>query len=185
MAIRFRQLWSLAVGTLMSLAMIAGMIAGAAQSARSAESLAGTASKQGWMLSDPLNDRLPKWLHFGGEYRARVEGFTSGGFKPNNDDAYFLSRLRLSLTVQPESWLKFSFQGQDAHVFWKNQNPPAPPFQDAMDLRVGYMELGDLEKMRAGVRVGRQEMVFGDERLIGTANWLNTPRIFYGGVVPD
>ena len=84
------------------------------------------------MLSDPLNDRLPKWLHFGGEYRARVEGFTSGGFKPNNDDAYFLSRLRLSLTVQPESWLKFSFQGQDAHVFWKNQNPPAPPFQDAM-----------------------------------------------------
>jgi len=132
------------------------------------------------LLSDSLNSELPKWLHFSGDYRLRVEGFTAGGFKPNNDDAYLLSRLRLNMTVQPQSWLKFAFQAQDAHVFWKNQNPAAPPFQDALDLRQGYVELGDIEKKTVGVRAGRQELAFGDERLIGNTNWLNTARSFDG-----
>jgi hypothetical protein len=127
-----------------------------------------------------LNNELPKWLRFGGEYRLRVEGFTGGAFKPNNEDGYLLSRLRLNMTIQAQSWLKFAFQAQDAHVLWKNQNPAAPPFQDALDLRQGYVELGDIEKRTAGFRAGRQELAFGDERLIGNANWLNTARSFDG-----
>ena len=132
------------------------------------------------LLSDEPNSHLPKWLRFSGEYRLRGEGYTGGAFKPDHDDAYLLSRLRLNMTIQPESWLKFSFQAQDAHVFWKNQNPAAPPFQDAIDLRQGYVEVGDTEKGIFGFRAGRQELAFGDERLIGNANWLNTARSFDG-----
>ncbi len=80
----------------------------------------------------------------------------------------------------PTSWLRFGFQGQDAHVFGKNQNPAAPPYQDSMDLRLGYVEIGDTEKKAFGFRAGRQELAFGDERLIGNANWLNTARSFDG-----
>jgi hypothetical protein len=87
------------------------------------------------LLSEDLNAELPHWLQLGGEYRARVEGFTGGGFKANTEDAYLLSRLRLNMTIRPESWLKFGFQGQDARVFWKNQNPSAPPYQDTFHLR--------------------------------------------------
>ena len=72
------------------------------------------------LLSDNVNAELPKWLRLGGEYRARVEGFTGGGFKRNTEDAYLLSRLRINMYLLPTSWLRFGFQGQDAHVFWKN-----------------------------------------------------------------
>ena len=130
------------------------------------------------LLSDNVNAELPTWLRFSGEYRARVEGFTGGGFKPNTDDAYLLSRARINMFLLPTSWLKFGFQGQDAHVFGKNQNPAAPPFQDSMDLRLAYVEIGDAEKKTVAIRGGRQELAFGDERILGNTNWLNTARSF-------
>ncbi len=130
--------------------------------------------------SNELNRHLPNWLRISGEYRARLEGFTGGGFKRDNDDLYFLSRFRLNLKIQPARWLRFVVQGQDAHVFGKNQHPYAPPFQDTMDLRLGYVELGDTEKRNLGFRIGRQELAFGEERLVGSANWLNTARSFDG-----
>jgi len=40
------------------------------------------------------------------------------------------------------------------------------------------MELGDPENKRFGIRAGRQELVFGDQRLIGHLNWVNTARSF-------
>jgi hypothetical protein len=128
--------------------------------------------------SDELNKELPKWLRFSGDYRARLEGFTGGAFKSDNSDAYLLSRIRLNMQIKPTPWLKFYAQGQDAHVFGKNQNPAAPPFQNAMDLRQAYVEIGETEKGIVGMRVGRQELVFGEQRLIGHVNWLNTARSF-------
>jgi hypothetical protein len=128
--------------------------------------------------SDELNATLPRWLRFSGEYRARVEGFTSGGFRNDNDDLYLLNRFRIQMRVQPVSWMKLHFQGQDARVFGKNQKPAAPPFQDTMDLRLAFLELGDVEKARFSLRAGRQELVFGEQRLIGHVGWLNTARSF-------
>jgi hypothetical protein len=128
--------------------------------------------------SDFVNEGLPKWLRFSGEVRARVEGFTGGGFKPNNEDAYLLTRLRLNMKVQPTSWLKFVLQGQDAHALWKNVVPVTSTYQDTMDLRLGYVEIGDAEKKTFALRAGRQELAFGEERLIGVADWTNTTRTF-------
>jgi hypothetical protein len=128
--------------------------------------------------SDELNKDLPKWLRFSGEYRARLEGFTGGSFKPSNDDAYFLSRIRLNMKIEPADWLKLVVQGQDSRVWGKNQHPAAPPYQDIFDLRVGYIELGDAEKGSVAIRLGRQELTFGEQRLVGSADWLNTPRSF-------
>ncbi len=129
-------------------------------------------------ISSELNRELPRWLRFSGEYRSRVEGFSGGGFKRDNSDTYVLSRLRLSLLVQPASWLKMYAQGQDARVFFNDQHPAAPPFQNTWDLRLAYIELGDSEKKAFGLRVGRQELNFGEQRLAGSLNWTNTARSF-------
>ena len=142
------------------------------------QSLPSVPAPKNSFLSDEVNTQLPKWLRLGAEYRVRVEGYTGGGFKPNSEDAYLLSRLRINMFLLPTNWLKFGFQGQDAHVFWKNQNPSVPPYQDAMDLRQAYVELGDTEKKTIGIRAGRQELAYGDERILGNANWLNTARSF-------
>ncbi len=134
--------------------------------------------KSDFVASDELNRKLPSWLRFSGEYRLRMEGFR--GFKDSNDDLYLLERLRINMKIQPTDWLRFVVQGQDARPFWKNPPAAVPPFKDTMDLRLGYVELGDSEKGTAGLRVGRQELAFGEERLVGNTNWQNTARSFDG-----
>jgi hypothetical protein len=53
-----------------------------------------------------------------------------------------------------------------------------PTFQNTWDIRQAYVELGNGEKQMFGLRVGRQEMNFGDQRLIGALNWTNSARTF-------
>jgi len=129
------------------------------------------------MLSH-VNKELPVWLRFSGEYRMRLEGFDGGGFKPDTSDAYVLSRLRLNMRVSPTHWMRFQFQGQDAQSFWKNTKPDGPPFENTMDIRQAYAEFGKAEAPSVLLRVGRQELFFGDQRLIGHLNWTNTARSF-------
>jgi hypothetical protein len=130
------------------------------------------------VVSEYVNERLPDWLNIGGELRSRLEAFSGGGFRPENDDLYMLTRVRLNLGIKPTGWMKFQFQAQDAQVFGKNTSPDAPPFEDTFDLRMAYVEFGDSEKKPVGLRVGRQELVFGEQRLIGHVSWLNTARSF-------
>src|SRR5215831_13617029 len=130
-------------------------------------------------ISSYLNEELPYWLRFSGEFRSRFEGFTGGGgFKNNNNDEYLLTRLKINMKIEPVHWFKIFVQGQDSHAIWKNQHPAVAPFQSVMDLRQAYVELGDTTKGPIGFRVGRQELSFGEERLIGPSDWLNTPRFF-------
>jgi hypothetical protein len=135
-------------------------------------------SAREFVPSDELNDRLPDWLHFSGEFRTRAEAVTGIGFRDGNDDDYLLSRLRIDMTVQAADWLKLQFQGQDARAFWNHRVPAAPPMEQTMNLRIAYLELGDSEKKTLGLRVGRQEILLGDQRLVGNSNWLNVPRVF-------
>jgi Alginate export len=124
---------------------------------------------------DQINHELPTWLRFSGEERLRLEGFD--GFQPDNRDAYILQRVRLNMKLLPASWLRFHFQTQDSRVFFKKQKPYAPPYQDTWDLRLAYVEIGDSEKA-SGLRVGRQELAYGDERLVGPSPWTNVARSF-------
>ncbi len=127
--------------------------------------------------TETINGQLPHWLRLSFEERLREESFTGLGFQPANDDTYLLQRFRLGLTITPTDWLKFRFQGQDARALWKTLRPYAPPFQDTWDLRIAYVELGNSEKS-LGLRVGRQEINIGDERLVGSTNWNNVARTF-------
>jgi hypothetical protein len=127
-------------------------------------------------LSEQFNRLLPKWLQFSGEIRERVEGWENLAFKPNNSDAYDLHRLRLGVTIRPTSWFSVFGQLQDARVF--GRDPKTPPFQKTLDLRQAYVDLGNLESSHFLLRVGRQELNFGNGRLIGRSWWTNSSRSF-------
>ena len=128
--------------------------------------------------SQELNNRLPNWLSFSGEFRARAEAVTGIGFRDGSDDDYLLSRLRINMTVKAADWLKFQFGGQDDRAVWNRRIPAAPPYEQTMNLRIAYLELGDTEKKTFGLRVGREEILLGDQRLVGNSNWLDVPRVF-------
>ena len=125
--------------------------------------------------STEVNRILPSWLTLGGQFRVRFEGYSGGGFG-SSDDAYALTQLRLSVTIRPVSWLRFFGEGMDARALEKS--PALPPYANTWDIRQGYAEAGDSEKGMFGLRAGRQELNFGDQRLIGASPWTNVGRVF-------
>ena len=130
------------------------------------------------LATDGLNQSIPKWIRFNGEYRTRFEGIGGIAYKPDSSDAFLLSRLRLNLRVSPTSWMRFQVQAQDSQVMWRNPKPDGPPFENTFDLRQGYVEFGHSDNPLLTLKVGRQELVFGEQRLIGHLNWTNTARSF-------
>jgi len=129
-------------------------------------------------LSEQFNTLLPRWLRLTGELRERFEGYSGGGFKPNATDDYDLHRLRLGIQIRPVSWLRLFAEAQDARVWGKS--PALPPNQNTFDLRRAYVELGNTEESGFSVRAGRQELNFGNARLIGESWWSNVSRSFDG-----
>ena len=124
-----------------------------------------------------LAGQFADWLQIRGEFRGRLEGFSGGSYRPDNSDGYMLDRFRINATVAPRQDLKFVVQAQDARVFDKAAGGLATPFRDTFDLRMAYGEVGSARNL---VRIGRQELVFGEQRLIGHLNWVNNARSFDG-----
>jgi Alginate export len=144
------------------------------------QALADSASAAPPSPMDYVNNQLPKWMRFSGELRERAEGFTGGGFNSANDDEYVLTRVWLNLSIQPTHWIQFFFQSADERALDKSAKPAGAPFRDSMDLRQAYISIGGTEARPVGVRFGRQEIEFGDGRIIGALPWANTARTFDG-----
>ena len=125
------------------------------------------------------NERLPAWFRMRGEFRERMEGFDGLGFNSTREDLYWLSRLRVNATVTPSKSLSFQAQVQDARVGKKTVGPTGAPFKAAMDLRMAFADVGATSGP-VTVRAGRQELVYGEQRLIGHVSWLNAARTFDG-----
>jgi Alginate export len=126
-----------------------------------------------------VDGQLTTWLQIRGEFRARIEGFTGGGFAADSSDAYWMDRFRFNATVNPAKSMKFVVQVHDARAFHKTTGSQAAPFRDTWDLRMAYGEFGS----SSTVRIGRQELAFGEQRLLGHLGWANTARSFDGARV--
>jgi hypothetical protein len=99
-----------------------------------------------------------------------------------NDDNWLLNRFRLGLTVKPADWITLYAQGQDSRE-WFSDRPNTPGVfgaegDDTFDLRQAYVDLSDYSKSPWGLRLGRQTLAFGDQRLIGPLEWTNLARSF-------
>lgn len=118
---------------------------------------------------------LPR-VTFSGEARFRGEwdGRTAGV----GDDAATLSRIRLGARAALTDWIGAFAQLQDARAWGSEGSTLTDASADQLDLHQGFVELGRAAGVAA--RIGRQEMILGDERLVGAAGWTNTGRAFDG-----
>jgi hypothetical protein len=124
------------------------------------------------------NVELPSWVRLGVEYRGRLEGPMGIGFNEDREDLYWLNRFRLTARFAITPWLSAAVQAQDARVEGRNGPVAGTPFRDQFDLRLAHVDAGNFERSRIAVRAGRQELAFGDQRLVGHVSWLNTARTF-------
>jgi Alginate export len=126
-----------------------------------------------------LNELMPPWLRVRGEFRERAEGFVNAGFVDGRDDLYYLSRFRFNDTATGKA-MAATVQLQDARVGNKTVGPTGTPFTASFDLRQAFVDVNakGVGKTHIGGRFGRQEIAFGDQRLVGHANWINSGRTF-------
>jgi hypothetical protein len=121
------------------------------------------------------NEVMPSWLRVRGEFRERIEGFKSANFIEGRDDTYALTRFRFNVAVTANRHLAFQANLQDARVADKEVGPTTAPFRGPFDLRTAFADVGDA-KARIAFRLGRQELVYGESRLLGSLPWVNTGR---------
>lgn len=132
-------------------------------------------------LPNRFNNVLPTWLRVRGEFRERMEGTSNASYVSGRDDLFWLSRFRFNTTVTPSKSLSFTVQVQDARVA-KRTGTAAAPFKAPVDVRMAFADLGATTG-RVSARLGRQELVFGEQRLVGHVAWANAARSFDGARV--
>jgi hypothetical protein len=99
-----------------------------------------------------------------------------------NDDSWLLNRFRVGLLLKPTGWMSLYFQGQDSREIGSDR--PNVPGQlgaegdNPFDLRQAYLELGDSKTSSLSLKVGRQVLLYGDQRLVGPLDWSNISRTF-------
>ena len=123
-------------------------------------------------------------LTVGGQARARGEAWKNFGFRPENDDEFGLIRLRLhgDLRVCPN--FRLYAEGISATAHGRSLPPKGgkrPVDEDDLDLLNAFGDVsGTLGPVESTLRVGRQELQYGKQRLISPLDWVNTRRTFEG-----
>jgi hypothetical protein len=132
----------------------------------------------GWLFPiTELDQFLPNWIQFGGQFRDRAESQGGLSYAPVND-TYDLTQLRIGIYIQPAKWLKLVGVTQDSRVFFNHHVATAPPYQEIWDIREAYAQIGSSSEGWIDLVGGRQMFSFGDERVIGPSDWLNMGRTF-------
>ena len=148
---------------------------GAAQTAAGASTPA--AAVESVPVPNRLNQVMPSWLRMRAEFRERMESNEGAGFTTGRDDVYWLSRLRFNVSMTPTRWLGVHAQLQDARVARKDIGSGGAPFSAPIDVRLAHVDVG-APGSRVSARLGRQELAFGEQRLVGHVSWLNAARSF-------
>jgi hypothetical protein len=129
----------------------------------------------------PLANGRAGFLSFGAEARERFEAYENEFFSKDSDadNTYLLQRYLLHADYHATEWLRVFGQLQSS---LEDGRPggPRPTDRDSIDVHQGFADV----TMKPGpegrlvLRVGRQEMSYGSERLIGVREGPNTRRAF-------
>ncbi len=144
-----------------------------AGNAPSMDGAAGGGAEQAILATPSSPERLqpwPAWMKWGMEFRGRVELPRALNFEAGRDNRFYLGRSRVSVGIETTEWLRFHAQVQDARASGFSDPDDLDSAIHHVDFRQAYADFGPA-KSAWGVRIGRQELAFGDERLVGADNY--------------
>jgi len=144
----------------------------------------------GRALGDALKRNcVGNWIvDVGGQYRMRLhreQNIRNSGAVPNglgltgNDDSFLLHRTRLYLNAERGRHFRFYTEMLDAESNYEDTNP-RPIEVNRYELQNCFVELKGIEAGYGtlGARIGRQELIYGNQRLVSPLDWANTRRTF-------
>ncbi|WKZ57406.1 MAG: alginate export family protein [Bdellovibrionota bacterium] len=128
---------------------------------------------------------LAPGVSVGGSLRTRFEykyDFKFDDQAPGNTDNFFLSQIRLNVLWKMSDQFSAFIEGQDAGIQGDDAvDEDATPniYNDRFDLHQAYLDYAPgAQDTALGLRVGRQKLKYGEERLVGPLEWVNTARVF-------
>jgi hypothetical protein len=120
---------------------------------------------------------IPSWMTLDMELRGRTEGQTSIDYMSGNAQVYELTRVHGGIKVRPTKWMTAYLQFHDTHALGLPLQYVAANMRDTFDFRQAYL---NFHVKHVSIFAGRQELKFGDERLVGISDWTNVSRTFDG-----
>jgi hypothetical protein len=118
-------------------------------------------------------------LSFGGSLRFRFEtchNFNIKGYGKGGDE-FLLERLRWHADLRFRNGLRVYAELQDAHQwgseFGVGDFNGNSPYENPLDIRQMFIQWDHIAGKPWGVKVGRQEIFFGDNRIFGPGDWGN------------
>ena len=96
---------------------------------------------------------------------------------PQTENDFLLLRTRVHAGYSPLDWLSVFGEGQNSSSTGDKRNPN-PQSNGPFDLHQGFIQLGGGKTLPVSLKVGRQELSYGDERVIGVFDWDNIGRSF-------
>lgn len=124
-------------------------------------------------------------LSVGGQVRVRGEWWDNFNTKPANDDEFALTRIRLHADARILPALRFFVEARSALTYDRDIATPdgsgkRPIDEDSLDLENAFGDITIGGDIKATARIGRQELNYGSQRIIGVLDWANTRRTFDG-----
>lgn len=123
-----------------------------------------------------LGDDLELRPHL--QYRPRFIAQSGQDFAAGNNIDVFGHRARLGVEIVAFEWLSAMVVGQDVRIWGEEAHTLFDNSADGFDLQQAWIEARGPWGLR--LRVGRQEHVLADARLIGNNNWLDQSRRYDG-----
>ncbi|MFH1571429.1 MAG: alginate export family protein [Gemmatimonadota bacterium] len=120
-----------------------------------------------------------------GEVRTRSE-WNDADFTSGAADLVQLMRSRVRVVGRPYILTRVIVELQDGRL-WGEETSPSDAAGDAIDFHQAYVELDEISNTALGISLGRQELVYGNGRVVGAPSWSNQGRAFdavrlkYGG----
>jgi len=138
-------------------------------------------------------------VDFGGQYRVRGEQKSNTDFSDDksvassaDDDqlGFYGQRVRLWGVAKPTNDTTIKITIQDTRNWGQNEknSTDGPGLTDAggantLDLHESYVLIDEFFGTPVSLKIGRQELVYGDQRLVGAFGWSNNGRSFDAGKV--
>ncbi len=101
----------------------------------------------------------------------------------DNENSYGLLRIMPRVGYNSKAF-SFLVEGRSSYTYGDERyNATAPghnlPEDDGpLDIYQAYVLFGNTKDLPFSMKIGRQELVYGDQRIVGHARWLNVPRTF-------
>ncbi len=114
-----------------------------------------------------------------GQIRHRFEWNHKAFSADEGANTYHLLRSRLGISFANDPIYAF-FQFQDSRTFGTETSTLTDGSADNFDLHQGYLRIRHPFGLRMCLKIGRQEVALGNQRLIGAVGWHNIGRSFDG-----